>query len=156
LYDLYKDTSHQQGVELELDLDEEIREAPLDPDGMEACLTNLISNGIDAAVMSENEQGRVVLRTREEEGALVFEVQDNGIGMDSEVKQKVFTTFFTTKGGKGTGLGLLTTRKIVQEHGGKIEMDTKEGVGSTFRISLPRYRLTSLYKMTEEKEEQET
>ncbi|MBD3165713.1 PAS domain-containing protein [bacterium] len=153
LYELYKDTSHQQGVDLALDLDEEIAPAPLDPDGMEACLTNLISNGIDAAVMSDNEQGRVILRTREEDGALLFEVQDNGIGMDSEVKQKVFTTFFTTKGGKGTGLGLLTTRKIVQEHGGRISMDTEEGVGSTFRITLPRARLEMLYKQTTEKEE---
>jgi signal transduction histidine kinase len=64
--------------------------------------------------------------------------------MDSEVKHKVFTTFFTTKGGKGTGLGLLTTRKIVQEHGGRIEMETEQGKGSTFRIRLLRSRLQAL------------
>ena len=70
---------------------------------------------------------------------------DNGIGMDYEVKQKVFTNFFSTKAtGKGTGLGLLTTRKIVQEHGGKITFDSEVGQGSTFRIELPRARLPRL------------
>jgi signal transduction histidine kinase len=56
----------------------------------------------------------------------------------------VFTTFFTTKGGKGTGLGLLTTRKIVQEHGGRIEVESSPGQGSMFRIRLPRKRLEAL------------
>ena len=86
----------------------------------------------------------MVVRTREEGDDLVFEVADNGCGIDQEVKAKVFTTFFTTKGGKGTGLGLLTTRKIVQEHGGKMEIESLPGQGSTFRIRLPRSRLKAL------------
>ena len=66
--------------------------------------------------------------------------------MDWEVKSKVFTTFFTTKGGKGTGLGLLTTRKIVQEHGGKIEVESNPGRGTTFRIRFSIARLKTLAK----------
>ena len=85
-----------------------------------------------------------MVRTREEGGDLIFEVADNGGGMDQEVKAKIFTTFFTTKGGKGTGLGLLTTRKIVQEHGGRIEMESAPDRGSVFRIRLPRQRLEAL------------
>ncbi|MFC2150745.1 ATP-binding protein, partial [Calditrichota bacterium] len=73
---------------------------------------------------------------------------DNGSGIDYEVKQKVFTTFFTTKGGEGTGLGLLTTRKIVQEHGGTIEVESTPGKGSVFRISLSRSRLNFLAEKT--------
>ena len=64
--------------------------------------------------------------------------------MDPDLKDRVFTTFFTTKGNKGTGLGLLTTRKIVQEHGGRIETESIVGEGSVFRIRLPRARLEAL------------
>jgi signal transduction histidine kinase len=88
--------------------------------------------------------GEVILRTREQAGDLLFEVIDNGCGMDCEVSRKVFTTFFTTKGNKGTGLGLLTTRKIVQEHGGRIEVESTPGQGATFCIRLPRERLQAI------------
>jgi len=64
--------------------------------------------------------------------------------MEADVKSRVFTTFFTTKGNQGTGLGLLTTRKIVQEHHGVIEVDTERGAGSVFRIRLPREELASV------------
>jgi signal transduction histidine kinase len=60
------------------------------------------------------------------------------------VKKKVFTTFFTTKGMGGTGIGLLVTRKIVQEHGGKIEFDSTPGQGSRFTLIFPRKRLPKL------------
>ena len=69
---------------------------------------------------------------------------DTGCGMDYDIKRKVFTTFFTTKGLGGTGLGLLVTRKIVQGHGGHIEVESAPGHGSTFRIELPRHRLPAL------------
>ena len=144
IVELYRDTAQQQGVELIIEVGENVKPAFLDPNGMETCLTNLVSNGIDAAMLRVEGRGRVVLRTYEEGGELVFESTDNGSGMDWEVKQKVFTTFFTTKGGKGTGLGLLTTRKIVTEHGGRIEVDSVAGEGATFRIRLPRARLESL------------
>jgi histidine kinase len=144
IVELYHDAAAKQGVELVLETSPEVREALLDPHGMETCLTNLVSNGIDAVTTLGQAGGRVVVRTREEGDDLVFEVADNGCGLDQEVKAKVFTTFFTTKGGKGTGLGLLTTRKIVQEHGGKMEIESLPGQGSTFRIRLPRSRLKAL------------
>ncbi len=142
--DLYHDAAARQGVELSLNAASDLPKAPLDPHGIETCLTNLVSNGIDAAMMREQPGGKVTVRTREEAGDLVFEVVDNGCGMDQEVTGRVFTTFFTTKGGKGTGLGLLTTRKIVHEHGGRIEIESQVGRGSTFRIRLPRSRLEAL------------
>ncbi len=141
---LYKDTARKQGVELIGQLGKDVKPAPLDPDGIEACLTNLVSNGIDAALWREDGTGQVIVRTLENNDDLILEVSDNGTGMDWEIKQKVFTTFFTTKGGRGTGLGLLTTRKIIQEHGGRMEVESEEGVGSTFRIRLPRRRLEAL------------
>ena len=146
IIDLYKDTANQQGVELKFEAGKAVKQAFLDPNGIETCLTNLLSNGIDAAILRKKPGSSVILRTREEKGQLIFESIDNGCGMDWEVKQKVFTTFFTTKGGKGTGLGLLTTRKIVQEHGGRLEVESNPGEGTTFRIRLPRTRLESLAK----------
>jgi histidine kinase len=144
LLELYAEAARRQGVALIAEAGEDVREAPLDPAGIETCLTNLLSNAVDAAALRTEPGGRVVLRTREEGADLVFEVEDNGCGMDSEVKAKVFTTFFTTKGGSGTGLGLLTTRKIVQEHGGRIEVESNPGQGATFRIRLPRKRLQAI------------
>ena len=105
--------------------------------------------------MREAPGGKVVLRVRDEGGDLIFEVADNGCGMDWEVKEKVFTTFFTTKGGKGTGLGLLTTRKIVQEHGGRIEVQSTPEEGSLFRIRLPRKRLEALAAAGQAKRQRE-
>ncbi|MBS1261388.1 MAG: Signal transduction histidine-protein kinase AtoS [Calditrichaeota bacterium] len=144
IHDFYADTAREQGVELTVDADPGIEPLPLDPDGIEACLTNLLSNGIDAALLRERGGGKVVMRAREQDGEVSFEVEDNGVGIAPEIKHKIFTTFFTTKGGGGTGLGLLTTRKIVQEHGGEIEMESTPGEGSTFRITLYRSRLNKL------------
>jgi len=141
---LYVDAARLQGVELKLELGAEVKAAPLDAQGMETCITNLLSNGIDAAALRPEGGGQVILRTCEQAGDLLFEVVDNGGGMDWEVSGKVFTTFFTTKGNKGTGLGLLTTRKIVQEHGGWIDVESTLGEGATFRIRLSRERLQAI------------
>ncbi len=146
IIELYHDSASQQGVSLIFEPDNSIEPIPLDPAGIEDCLTNLVSNGIDAALLRDDNDAEVRVSIREENKSLVYEVSDNGSGMDNEVKQKIFTTFFTTKGGKGTGLGLLTTRKIIQEHGGKIELETAHGEGSTFRIRLQRILLEHAFE----------
>ena len=70
---------------------------------------------------------------REEGGQLIYEVADNGRGIDYEISHKIFTSFFSTKGSsKGTGLGLLTTKKIVYQHGGKVSFESQEQQGSLF------------------------
>ncbi len=145
IVELYKEITKKSGVELRTELSPNIRKTPLDPKGIHTCLTNLVSNAIDACQMSDEKNCYVTIRTKEEKGLLVFEVADTGCGMSYEIKKKIFTTFFTTKGGGGTGLGLLTTRKIVQEHGGKILVRAKEGEGARFRIELPRKRLFMLF-----------
>ena len=109
---------------------------------MHECLTNLVGNAMDACNMSDNPGGRfITVRTVEQDHVIVFEVIDNGCGMDYEVKEKVFTNFCTTKGLGGAGIGLLTTKKSVQEHGGGIQFEAEPSKGSTFRGRLPRTRL---------------
>lgn len=140
---LFEDKAAQVGVKLETDL-EPVRPAPLDEEGIHTCLTNLVSNAIDACQVAEpgDRDFVVTLSLHEEDGTLIYEVADNGMGMDYEISRKVFSKFFTTKGSdKGTGLGLLTTRRIVHQHGGEITFDTTEGEGSVFRIVLPRDQL---------------
>ncbi|MFH2037782.1 MAG: ATP-binding protein [Candidatus Zixiibacteriota bacterium] len=150
IVNLYKDIAAQSGIELKAVIDKNVKRAPLDKDGIHTCLTNLVSNAIDACLMAEKKGNQVLIQARESRDKLIIEVSDNGSGIDYEIKKKIFTTFFTTKGGEGTGLGLLTTRKIVQEHGGKIIVDSKPGMGARFRMEFPRDRLLNLYKQSKE------
>ncbi|MFH2055886.1 MAG: ATP-binding protein [bacterium] len=143
---LYKDIAAQSGIELKAEIVGKVREAPLDPDGIHTCLTNLVSNAIDACLLGEQKGTEVVIRVSDQADKLLFEVCDNGAGIDYEIKQKIFTTFFTTKGSGGTGLGLLTTRKIVQEHGGKITVESRKGEGAHFQMVFPRQRLIAIYE----------
>ncbi|MFH1742494.1 MAG: PAS domain-containing protein [bacterium] len=143
--DLYKDMADQAGIHLTAELQEGIEKANLDPEGIHTCLANLVSNAIDACEMSDKTDSKVTLKTFERADALIYEVSDNGCGMDYEIKQKVFTTFFSTKeSSRGTGLGLLVTRRITQEHGGKVTLESSEGEGSVFRLEFPRNRLPEL------------
>jgi len=140
--ELYRDTAALAGIRLEAELAQGVAPIPVDSAAIHTCLANLVSNALDACQMSDQDHPTATLCTREEDDTVIFEVTDNGCGMDYDVKQKVFTNFFSTKGSdKGTGLGLLTTRKIVQEHGGTISFNSTEGVGSEFCIRLPRQRL---------------
>ncbi len=141
---LYKETAGRYNIELITECDESIAPAPMDPEGIHACLANLVSNAIDACQMSDKRSCEVRVRCREENESVIFDVEDKGCGMDYEVKQKVFTNFFTTKGEGGTGIGLLLTRKIVQEHGGRIVIESVPGQGSLFRMIFPRKRLPQL------------
>jgi PAS domain S-box-containing protein len=143
VYELFRDSAAQSKIDLRLHLQKDLDPAPLDANGIHTCLVNLVSNAIDACLMSEGHRKfHVTLTTRDEDGVLIYEVADNGRGIDYEISRKIFTSFFSTKGStKGTGLGLLTTKKIVYQHGGKVSFDSTENKGSVFRIELPRHRL---------------
>ena len=130
----------EYSVEIIKDFDPSLREVLLDAKGIHRCLLNLVSNAIDACLFDTSKEKQWVVRVRtilDNDGTVRFEVSDNGCGMDEEVKEKIFTSFFTTKEGRGTGLGLLITQKIVQEHGGTITVESQPGKGSTFTTRLP-------------------
>ncbi len=103
---------------------------------LQQVFTNLILNARDSIA---NGNGRVSLSTRNgDDGSLVVEVADSGVGIAPDDVAKIYDPFFTTKGvGRGTGLGLAVTYGIVQEHSGHISVSSTPGLGTTFRISLP-------------------
>jgi signal transduction histidine kinase len=138
--DLFRERAAQSGVRLEVKLQPGLKDAPLDKDAIHSCLSNLVSNAIDACMVSEKRREFLVtLTSKEEDAVIVYEVADNGRGMDYEISKKVFSKFFTTKGSdRGTGLGLLTTKRMIHQHGGRISFTSTEGEGSVFRIELPR------------------
>jgi two-component system NtrC family sensor kinase len=95
---------------------------------------NLVMNAIDACP----EGGSVTVRTRAEEDGVRLDVIDTGTGIDPEIRERIFDPFFTTKPvGVGTGLGLSISYGIVQDHGGKIEVESTPGQGSRFTVRLP-------------------
>jgi len=138
--DLMRERVQQEQIELIREFDASIGKAFMDPQTIHTALLNLVSNALDACLFDENTAKRwqVRVRTIAEPGNVIrFEVSDNGAGMSDEVKNKLFTSFFSTKGHRGTGLGLLVTRKLVEEHGGCIEVQSKLGEGTTFSMQLP-------------------
>ena len=140
--DMYASKAEESGVALTMDVQGEIRPAPLDYDAILECLSNLVDNAIDACRLLEDDKPhQVIVKTIDEEGVLIYEVTDDGGGMTEEVRQKIFNTIYTTKGLSGTGLGLMTTNKIVQDHGGNIFIRSAPDQGTTFKIILPRLRL---------------
>ena len=140
--DMYASKAEESGVELTMVNEGEIRPAPLDYDAILECLSNLVDNALDACrLLDDGKPHHVKVRTIDEEGVLIYEVTDDGGGLNEEVQQKIFNTIYTTKGLSGTGLGLMTTNKIVQDHGGSIFMRTIPDQGTTFKIILPRLRL---------------
>ena len=132
----------QNDVELVLSAKGHIDLALIDYEGMHEALTNLVNNAIDACLQTaEGKRCSITVSVSEENGVIQYAVTDTGCGMDAETKKKVFSNFFTTKGDCGTGIGLLMTKKLIQEHGGTITLQSKVGKGTTFTISLPREHL---------------
>jgi len=151
VYNLYHDLAEQSGIELTGHIDDNIRKAPLDAEGIHTCLANLVSNAIDACVLSDKKKKKIELNCFERDRTICYEVRDNGTGMDYEVKKKIFSNFFTTKAsGQGTGLGLLVTRRIIYEHGGKVGFESALRKGSVFTIELPRRKLPRIKMSAEE------
>ena len=145
--DVFKVLGHQlkaHQIELDLDLARDIPSIMADHNRMEQVFINLVTNAIDAmdekAELPEHKSMTKCLRiqTRLENNAVKVTVSDNGVGMSSEVKEKLFEPFFTTKRiGKGTGLGVSISYGIIKDYNGTIEIDSRMGHGTTFELTFP-------------------
>lgn len=121
--------------------------APVDcsPAQINQVLLNLFNNAVQAM---DAANGKLVIDIGQNDDYVYIDVIDNGQGMDAKTKAKIFDPFFTTKSaGEGTGLGLAICRQIMEAHGGKIQVDSRLGKGTVFRVSLP---LVSQYTSTAE------
>ncbi len=130
--------ANEKGVMAISDCDRDVPPVPLDPDGMHQVLLNLLSNALDAV---EPNKGliRVVGKYLEVTSELVIEVVDNGAGIPPSMMKHMFELFHSTKGNRGTGLGLAVARKIVEEHDGNISVKSTPGEGTTFTVRIPVY-----------------
>jgi signal transduction histidine kinase len=112
-----------------------------DHNAVRSMLTNLVENSIDACRLDGTKPDHEVkVKLREYPGQIEFEIEDNGIGMDRETREKAFTLFFSSKGTEGTGLGLFISNRIAEAHGGTIGLESEPGKGTRFTVKMPRKR----------------
>ncbi len=130
--DFFNPTARAANIEIKTFLPSDLPAAILDADLFKQALLNLLLN----AQQAMPDGGEITLQAGAEGDGVTLSVIDTGKGMTPEVAAKVFRPFFSTRPG-GTGLGLATTRKIVEAHGGAIEVQSEVGRGSKFTLRLP-------------------
>jgi signal transduction histidine kinase len=117
------------------EMDAGLPEVHVDPEQMKQAFLNLFRN----AVQAMDGEGDLTVRAYSRDGRVVVEVQDTGPGIPEEVREKMFTPFYTTKP-MGTGLGLSLVKSLVEDHKGDISVESEPGEGATFRVSLPQVK----------------
>jgi signal transduction histidine kinase len=143
--ELLHDLCQARQVALLVDADPEMPPIPMDPHLMHQALMNLMTNAVDAV---EPKRGAVTVRASYHPASrhhgsrpeAAISIIDNGPGIPPDKHEVIFEPFFTTKGLRGTGLGLAVTRRIVEEHGGRIVIESDTGKGSVFKVILPADR----------------
>lgn len=135
LAELMQPLCDRRGVALITEVEPDTPPIPADPSGLHQALVNLLNNALDAV---EPDTGAITLRCDFDpvKHHVDIVVSDNGSGISADGLERIFQPFYSTKGQRGTGLGLAVTRKIVDEHGGRVEVESKPGRGTTFHIAL--------------------
>ncbi len=135
--ELMQGRAKEIGARLESRLEETLPKVHADPEGVHRALLNIVSNALDA--VEDRPHPRVIASTLlEPDGNWVrILILDNGVGIPAEKLRDIFKPFVSTKGARGTGLGLAVSRKILREHGGDIRVQSQVGKGSRFLLRLP-------------------
>ncbi len=138
---LLESRARAEGIALKMELSDKLAPMRFDPEGIHRCLLNLVTNAMDACGEDDAPGKTVTVRTQKpEKWAVEYQVIDTGGGMTKEVQDKIFQSFFSTKGTRGTGIGLMMTKRIVDQHQGIIEVTSEKAAGSTIRIKLPTHQ----------------
>jgi len=128
-------------IDFQVDLADDVGTCEVDPKSVKESLINILDNAFDACRVDERKDSHFVRLSLASEGDdAVFRIEDNGMGMDRETREKVFSLFFSSKGVEGTGLGLFTANKVIEKHRGVIEVDSEPGKGTSFTIRIPKVR----------------
>jgi signal transduction histidine kinase len=136
--ELMQPRAEEEGVALNIQLDKNLKPLYCDPDAVHLALLNLVTNALDACCEGGGGGPSVSLTSSRPPGwGVEYRVCDTGCGMDDNTREKLFQAFFTTKGSRGTGIGLMMTLNVIEKHGGTITVRSKEGTGSEFIIRLP-------------------
>ncbi|MDI6857752.1 MAG: ATP-binding protein [Dehalococcoidia bacterium] len=126
-----------KNIDLELDLDPRLPRTMADPDQIQQVFFNIITNA-EHSMLSARGKGKLRVRSRADKGFVRLTFADDGVGIPPENVRRVFDPFFTTKeGGQGTGLGLTISYGIIDEHGGRIRVESRPGKGAAFTVELP-------------------
>ncbi len=135
----WKDRAEASNVQISLDLQIRSRANVLgDESELREVLVNMVLNAVDAMP----DGGQLTLAAEDIDDSVVISVGDTGSGMPPEVKSRIFDPFFTTKGKAGMGLGLAVSFGIIRRHEGSVDVESEVGVGTKFRITLPKARTT--------------
>jgi signal transduction histidine kinase len=134
--ELMRAKAREHGVALSFKPAKKLGDITIDPKGIYRSILNIVSNAIDAS--QEKDDATVSVETSmNDKKEVVIDIADQGCGMDDDILQSIFQPFFSCKGSKGTGLGLSVTKKIIEEHGGRINVSSKVGEGSVFSVFIP-------------------
>jgi len=126
-------------IRFETDLARDAGQCELDGKSFQAALMNILENAFDACrVDHQKKEHAIRFRLFPDGEDAVFEIEDNGIGMDRETREKMFSLFFSSKGTEGTGLGLFIANKVVEKHRGRIQVESRPGEGTCFTVRIPR------------------
>lgn len=123
----------ENNIELVAEIDENLPKICADADHLQQIFINLINNSLDAMPSA----GILTVKTRAADSNIEIDFADSGTGMTEEVRTRIFDVLYTTKGKRGTGLGLVVVKQIVQEHGGEIEVESQAGKGTRFLLHFP-------------------
>ncbi len=128
-------------VDFKFTCEPSLGEFTVDQTAMRSALINILENSFDACrkdLAKPEHQVLFKVEPDEDPNVILIHVNDDGIGMDQETQEKIFSLFFSSKGVEGTGLGLFISNKIIKQHGGMIDVTSKQGEGAHFRIVLPK------------------
>ncbi|MEM7807305.1 MAG: GAF domain-containing sensor histidine kinase, partial [Planctomycetota bacterium] len=144
--DLVAPMADERGVMVVADVADDQPAVPLDEEGLHQVLMNLLGNAVDAVSETEPEVQtaptgvvKVICRYDAEQKRTNIDVVDDGPGVDPNLRRHMFELFHSTKGNRGTGLGLPVAKKIIEEHDGTLTVKSDPGHGTTFSISLPAF-----------------
>lgn len=135
--DLMRNRAEEFHVSLEWTPEPKLPQCWLDPDGVHRAVLNILTNAIDAAEGAQDPRVSVSIAWSPDAPTVRIQIQDNGHGIEECEIPRIFQVFSSTKGSRGTGLGLPVSQKIIREHGGSISVRSRPGQGALFTIELP-------------------